>query len=222
MGPSLQDFSLPSKTPLNLQGQRKQWSALMRHHIRYSFSTAKNKPGILNTGVLCLNTTQPLARLVLITYYERKFILERGDFSVKNLHHNKSITGTTLCTVKCVMLHKRVMIPCVISNTHHKCWETHYWDFSPRFSWLCKNFSSELLGTKGRARYLYMLLALIWGVWRPAVQILKWVEQEAAVCVCKNQFWGCLFPWNPWFCPSSFTANQLCRSGLPPTCTLLK
>lgn len=54
-----------------------------------------------------LNTTQLSARLTLITHYEREFILEGGNLSVKNLQLNKSVTGITLCTAEHVMLHVR-------------------------------------------------------------------------------------------------------------------
>lgn len=54
-----------------------------------------------------LNTTQLSARLMLITYYERKFILESGNLSVKNLQLNKSVTGITLGTAEHGMLHVR-------------------------------------------------------------------------------------------------------------------
>lgn len=66
---------------------------LIRLQEHYSFDTIKNKPSILNTGVFYLNTTQLAALLMLIMYSERKFILESGNFSVKNLHLKEIMTG---------------------------------------------------------------------------------------------------------------------------------
>lgn len=69
---------------------------LVRLQKHYSLDTIKNKPGILNRGVFYLNTTQLAALLMLMMYYERKFILESGNFSVKNLHLKESMTGLNL------------------------------------------------------------------------------------------------------------------------------
>lgn len=90
--------ALSPANPTAAAGAEKPLSALIRHRNHFSFDTAKNKPGIHNTGEFYLNTTQLLAQLVLITYYERKFILESGNFSVKNLHPNKGVTALALCT----------------------------------------------------------------------------------------------------------------------------
>lgn len=58
----------------------------------------KNNPGNPNVGVLYLNTTQLVAWLTLITYSERKSVLESVNFSVKNLHLHRSTMGAALCS----------------------------------------------------------------------------------------------------------------------------